>query len=243
MITAKNISKSYGRLEVLKNISLSLKPGKITAILGPNGSGKTTLIKTILGLVHPDGGDLFYDNKPVLKDDNFRSYVGYMPQTSHFPDNLKVPELIRLIADLRSTKVDPEYYVQYFDLKEHYNKPLSSLSGGSRQKVSAILAFIFDLPVIILDEPTVGLDPVSSLKLKELLIRERDKGKTILFTSHIIPTVEEIADELVFILEGNIHFTGTVGELNDSLQQSSLEKSIANLLQKQESHEQVDTHI
>jgi Cu-processing system ATP-binding protein len=220
-------------LKVLRQVNLEIKPGKITAVLGPNGSGKTTLIKSILGLVKPDTGDLTHNGISIIRNDKFRNNMGYMPQTGHFPENLRINELFRLVADLRSSPIDPEYFINYFSLISHCDKPLSELSGGTRQKVSAILAFIFDPQLIILDEPTVGLDPVAGIQLKNLMIDRKDKGKTILFTSHIIPTVEDIADEIVFLLEGRIKFVGTVAEMKDTFRNANLEQAIVNLLNRE----------
>lgn len=217
MITISNLTKTFGSFKALNDVSVEFQPGKITAILGSNGSGKTTLMKTILGLVQPDRGDLLFDGSPLLRDPLLRSRIGYMPQTGRFPDNLKIPDLVKLIAHLRGATADAGELYQYFDLVPHLNKPIGTLSGGMRQKLSAVLAFVFDADVIILDEPTAGLDPGSAIKLKKLIIREKGKGKTIIFTSHIIHVVEEIADEIVFLLEGVVYYNGTVHAMNTLL--------------------------
>lgn len=232
MLEISKVSKTYGRLQVLNEVNLAIEPGKVTAILGPNGSGKTTLIKTILGLVYPDEGSITFNGKYSPGDPYFNALIGYMPQTGHFPDNLKIPEVIRFVADLRRMKIDTGQFYDYFDLHAHLSKPLSTLSGGTRQKLSAILAFIFDPEIIILDEPTVGLDPVSGIALKKLLIEKSKEGKVIIFTSHIMPTVEEIAEDIVFLLEGQIRFRGSIQEMNMHQQVGSLEQSIANILKK-----------
>ena len=233
MITITDLVKSFGKIDVLKKVNLAIPTGKITAILGPNGSGKSTLIKSILGLVIPDSGDISWQGRSILRDNGFRSKIGYMPQIGHFPDHLRIYELFRFISDLRGISADPDRYIQLFQLEKDMKKPLSHLSGGTRQKVSAILAFMFDPEIIILDEPSVGLDPVSSIRLKELVLSEKANGKTLFFTSHVIPTVEEIADEITFILEGEILFQGTASEMKEGAREKTLEMSIAQILEKQ----------
>ena len=108
MIRLKEIEKKFGKFEVLKNISFNVQPGKITAIVGPNGSGKTTIIKTILGLVKPDSGDILIDDKSILDEYQYRKNIGYMPQSASFPENLTVQEVIKMIADLRNDIIDIE---------------------------------------------------------------------------------------------------------------------------------------
>lgn len=233
MIEIKGIRKSFGKLEVLKGFDFSLTQGKITAVLGPNGSGKTTLIKSILGLVLPSTGEIFINGKAISNDWLYRKEIGYLPQIARFPENLKVMEIFKLIEEVRSEKGNYSDLIDQFDLKDFLNKKLRQLSGGTRQKVNIVLTFMFDCPLYILDEPTAGLDPIALIRLKELIQRKREEGKTFLVTTHIMSLVEELADELIFLLEGQIYFKGTFTQMLKAEKEESLEKAIANILKKE----------
>ena len=230
MIQIKNIKKTFGKLAVLQGINIQLDAGKIYAFLGPNGSGKTTLIKSILGLTQPDQGEIIIDNENIKDNWRYKSRIGYMPQIARIPENLTVAELFRMTKDIRKTASSEEYYIDYFDLNGVRNKKLKYLSGGTKQKVNAILAFMFNPDILIFDEPSVGLDPISHLKLKNLMRQEREKGKTILLTTHILSEVEELADEIIFLMDGKIYFEGPVADLIDGQQETNLERAIARLL-------------
>lgn len=230
MISINHLKKSFGKLTVLSDVSFDLAKGGIYAVLGPNGSGKTTFLKILLGMVLPDSGEITYDGKPILSGWQYRKYIGYLPQIARFPDNLRVKELIDMIADIRGVHADPEPLIHLFKLESFLDKRLGNLSGGTRQKVNIVLTFMFDTPVIILDEPTAGLDPVSLIKLKDMLIKARKDGKTILVTSHIMSLVEELADEIIFLLDGKIYFKGSLPELKDLTGTNDLEHSIASIL-------------
>ncbi|MGO3183596.1 MAG: ABC transporter ATP-binding protein [Aequorivita sp.] len=231
MIEIKDLHKKFGKNEVLKGIDLSIAEGGIFSILGPNGSGKTTLIKSILGMVIPDSGEILINGKTLKNDFKYRDRIDYLPQIANFPGNLKVNELIAMIKDLRAGKTtNEEELIELFKLQPFLNKRLVNLSGGTKQKVNLVLTFMFDSPLIILDEPTSGLDPISHLRLKNLIFAEKAKGKTILVTSHILSFVEEIADEIVFILEGKIYFKGSIPELKSKTEQHDFEHAIASIL-------------
>lgn len=231
MIEVKDLHKKFGKNEVLKGIDLSIGKGGIFAILGPNGSGKTTLIKSILGMVLPDSGEISINGKSLKNDFKYRDKIDYLPQIANFPGNLKVNELIAMIKDLRNSKnTNDTKLIELFKLEPFLDKRLVNLSGGTKQKVNLVLTFMFDSPLIILDEPTSGLDPISHLRLKNLIFSEKEKGKTILVTSHILSFVEEISDEIVFLLEGKIYFKGSIPELKSKTEQPDFEHAIASIL-------------
>jgi Cu-processing system ATP-binding protein len=233
MIEVREIRKNFGKQQVLKGFDFSLSVGKITAVLGPNGSGKTTLIKSVLGLVIPSGGQIFFNQKSVFKNWQYRHEIGYLPQIARFPENLKVFELLRLIEDVRGEKGNFSELVHRFDLASFENKKLGQLSGGTRQKVNIVLTFMFDCPVYILDEPTSGLDPIALIRLKDLIAEKKKMGKTFLVTTHIMSLVEELADELIFLLEGQVYFKGTYREMLESEREETLERAIAGILEKE----------
>jgi len=230
MVNIKNLHKNFGSLQVLNGLNLQTPESGIIAVLGPNGSGKTTLIKSVLGMVVPQKGEIEVNGKKVKKHWNYRKDIDYLPQIANFPGNLSVIELIKMIKDLRGKSARDKELISLFKLAPFLDKKLNNLSGGSKQKVNLVLCFMFDSPLIILDEPTSGLDPVSLIRLKKLIQEEKAKGKTILITSHIMSFVEEISDRIVFLLEGKIYFNGTVAELKTETNQQDFEHAIANIL-------------
>ena len=230
MVTIQNLHKKFGKNQVLSGVDLSISEGGIFAVLGPNGSGKTTLIKAILGMVIPNKGDITVLGENIKKNTEYRHKIDYLPQIANFPSNLKVKELIKMIKDLRKPTSEDQRLIDLFKLEPFLDKKLGNLSGGTKQKVNLVLTFMFNSPLIILDEPTTGLDPISLIRLKDLIKAEKAKGKTILITSHIMSFVEEISDEIVFILEGKIYFKGSISELKTKTQQPDFEHAIASIL-------------
>ena len=227
MIQVENLHKKFGKNQVLSKLDLNIEKGGIFAVLGPNGSGKTTLIKSILGMVVPNNGTISIDGNRINNKWKYRHEINYLPQIANFPGNLKVKELITMIKDIRQKPSCEENLVTLFGLEPFLNKKLATLSGGTKQKVNLVLAFMFDNPIIILDEPTTGLDPMALIRLKELIAEEKKKGKTILLTSHIMQFVAEIADVIVYLLEGKIYFKGSIEELKAKTEQTDLEHAIA----------------
>lgn len=231
MIEIKNLKKIFGKSEVLKGINLSIESGKVTAVVGPNGSGKTTLIKSILGLVKPTYGSIVVDGENIHNNFVYRNKIGYMPQIAKYPENLTANELLSLVKELRSTAdAGSSELIKSFKLSEEVEKPFKNLSGGTKQKVSAVIAFAFDPKIYFLDEPTAGLDPVSSSFFKDLVLKEKQNKKTIVLTSHIMSEVQELADEIVFLLEGEIRFKGTIESLLRDQNETKLERAIAELM-------------
>ena len=230
MVTIQNLYKNFGKNDVLKGVDLSIKDGGIFAVLGPNGSGKTTLIKSILGMVIPNKGEISVLGENIKKSSDYRHKIDYLPQIANFPSNLKVKELIKMIKDLRGNTSNDEHLIELFRLAPFLNKKLGTLSGGTKQKVNIVLTFMFDSPLIVLDEPTTGLDPISLIRLKDLIQKEKSNGKTILITSHIMSFVEEVSDEIVFLLEGQIYFKGTIQDLKTKTNQPDFEHAIASIL-------------
>lgn len=231
MIEVKGLRKKFGRLEVLKELDARIEDNKITALVGHNGSGKTTLIKCLLGLDNFDGGDISINNFKLNGDWHYRNQIGYMPQIARFPENLTASEVITMISDLRAgSKTQATDLVSYFQLSSEMEKPLKTLSGGTRQKVNAILALMFDPEILILDEPTAGLDPISSSLLKDKIHAEKEAGKTIIITSHIMSEIQELADTILYLLDGKIFFEGPVDKLIEQTGEKNLERAIAQMM-------------
>jgi Cu-processing system ATP-binding protein len=235
MITITGLTKRFGKLDVLRSLDLEMGAGRVTAIVGPNGAGKTTLIKAMLGLTRADAGSITIDGNRVAEDPAYRAAIGYMPQSARFPENLTGAELLSMLRDLRdaTTAVD-EGLIRQFGLEGELTKPLRTLSGGTRQKVNAAMAFLFDPAVLILDEPTAGLDPVASGILKNKVREARTAGKTLVLTSHIMSELEELADDVAFLLDGQVRFAGPVHDLKVKTRQLSLEHAIAEMMTRPE---------
>ena len=232
MIEIRGLNKYYNRNHILKDISLDIKEPGIYAVLGPNGSGKTTLLKSIIGLVLPRSGEVMVNETPVNETHMYRTEISYLPQIARFPDNLRVYELIRMIKDIRNQDGDEKPLIDLFQLQPEMKKRLGNLSGGTRQKVNMVLGFLFDTPIIILDEPTVSLDPVALAKFKTLISEKKKQGKIILYTTHIMSLVEEFSDRIVLLMEGRIIFKGRLAEILTESGRDSLENAIAYLVDK-----------
>lgn len=234
MISIDTISKRFGSLMALNQVSLNLSSGKSYALIGPNGSGKTTLIKSVLGLVVPSSGNIFFDGNSILHDWKYREKIGYMPQIGRYPENMRIGQLIDMMKNIRQNPDVDEELIEAFNLYKIYDKRMHTLSGGTRQKVSASLAFLFHAPVLILDEPTAGLDPVSVEILKEKIILEKRMGKLMIITSHILSDLDELATEVVYMFEGKIQYNNSLETLKKETQETKLNKAIATLIRQRD---------
>ncbi|SHH16880.1 Cu-processing system ATP-binding protein [Chryseolinea serpens] len=235
MISFRNVSKKFGKLQVLDSVTLDVYPSKSYALIGPNGSGKTTMIKSLLGLVVPTSGDIVFEEKSILTDWQYREKIGYMPQIGRYPENITIGQLVDMMRNIRPSqdKIDEEL-IDAFKLYKIYDKKMHSLSGGTRQKVSAALAFLFNPPVLILDEPTAGLDPVSVEIFKEKITAEKLKGKLMLITSHVLNDLDELTTDVVYIFEGRIQYHNSIEALKRETNEKRLGKAIATLIQQKE---------
>lgn len=232
MIQIENLYKSFGSLDVLKGMNLNIPKGQATGIVGPNGSGKTTLIKSILGLVKPDSGTIYVNDVKLNGNWLYRQDIGYMPQVARYPENMKVNELLEFIKGLR--KQDPVFeneLIEQFNLGPELEKSLRVLSGGNRQKVGATLAMMFNPKLLFFDEPTAGLDPQASYKFKKRVKSEKNNGKTVLITSHIMSELEQLVDYVVFILDGKIRYYGSMENLLEENKEERLEAAIARMME------------
>ncbi len=229
MVQVRNVTKRYDSVEALKGVSVRFPRG-VTALVGPNASGKTTLLKCILGLVLPQEGEIRVMGEPVTGHPEIRRHIGYMPQMVQFPESLTVEEILDWVQDIRGQRVKVEPWIQWLQLEAFLDKPFGTLSGGTRQKVGMVVALMFDPPILILDEPTAGLDPLSNALFKERIQEEKARGKTIVLTSHIISELETLADRVVFLLEGRVVFEGSRDDLLDHTGETSMERAVARLM-------------
>lgn len=233
MIDIRSVQKNYGKQRVLSDISLAFAPGQSVALIGPNGSGKTTLIKIILGMVIPDSGEVSVNGALIKGHCKYRKDIGYMPQIGRFPDQMNVRQLFDLMKSIRGDVHVRDYDLQLyesFEIGGWAGKKLGALSGGMRQKVSAALAFLFNPRILILDEPTAALDPVSNEVFKEKLKVTIAAGKLILITSHILNELDEITTHVAYLMEGKIQFYRSLELLKSETSESRLNRIVAQLI-------------
>lgn len=234
MIEISHLTKSFGKFRALDDISLHLQEGRAISLLGPNGSGKTTLIKSILGLVIPEKGTITIGGKPVKKDDSYRARIGYMPQIGRYPENMTIAQVFAMIKELRKDTTDyDESLIGDLGLHQMLHKTMRSLSGGTRQKVSACLAFLFRPDIYILDEPTAGLDPVSSEVFKDKILQERAAGKLVLITSHVLSDLEGLVSHIIYLQEGKLMLYQAIETLQETTGEQRLNRVIARVMQQQ----------
>lgn len=238
MIRIEKLNKQFKKLRALNEISVSFEKGQVVSLIGPNGSGKTTLIKTILGMVKPDSGKIFFRDEYINGGYDYRKYIGYMPQIGRYPDNMKIGQLFDMLKNIRNKseeELDTEL-IKQFDLYNMYEKPMRTLSGGTRQKVSAAIAFLFNPEVLILDEPTAGLDPLASEMLKEKIKKsaesggEKQKNKLILITSHILSDLDELTTHVMYMQDGKMQFLKEIELLREETGEIKLGKAIASIM-------------
>lgn len=223
MIHVKDLSISYGtNTYAVKNVSFSIESGNIVSIIGPNGSGKSSLIKGILGLVQPKEGSIQFHNNII---NSYR--IGYMPQTPRFPTNIKVKELISFFKKLET--VDENRFEKLFsllDLKHHVEKKIGTLSGGTKQKISILQCFSTKKDLYVIDEPTASLDPYISHLLKNLLIEQKKQGSLVLFSTHILSELQELADRFLLLSEGSILIDDTPKNFLEKNKKANMDEAL-----------------
>lgn len=231
MITIDHIEKKFGKFNALNNISVQFEQGQTVALIGPNGSGKTTLLKCMLEMVIPDHGQILFNGVNIKNDSQYRRKIGYMPQIGRFPDNMSIAQVFDMMKDIRKDeKNTDDELVEAFGLDQIMDKRMRTLSGGTRQKVGASLAFMFNPDVLILDEPTAGLDPLSSEILKAKILKERDKGKLVLITSHVLSDLDEMITDVLYLQEGRLQFFKPLETLKEETGEYNLTRAIAGIM-------------
>jgi Cu-processing system ATP-binding protein len=234
MIEIKNLTKKFNKFTALNQVNIRFNDGHSVALIGPNGCGKTTLIKCILGLNVVEDGDILVNNESVKEHYLYRKNIGYMPQIGRYPENMTIAQTIQMIKDTRKvseSELDTEL-LEAFELENIFDKKMRTLSGGTTQKVSAVLAFLFNPNIIILDEPTAGLDPLASEILKNKIIKEKNKGKLIIITSHLLSELDDIVSEIVFMNEGKVIVHQSVEELMTERKTEKISESIISILKE-----------
>lgn len=233
MIKIENLTKRFKKLNALDNVSADIPGGRVVSLIGPNGSGKTTLIKCILGMVRPDSGSIYFDNNLIRNDFRYRARIGYMPQIGRYPDNMRIGQVLDMIKNIRGvndSRLDDELY-KAFEIDRIRDKYMQSLSGGTRQKVSATLAFMFNPDVFVLDEPTAGLDPVASEILKDKIESEKNRGKLVLISSHILSDLDELTDDVMYLHDGQLQFYDSLAGIKQLTGEDRLSRAIARIIE------------
>ena len=231
MVTINGLEKRFGSRVVLDRVDCVIGSGRVTALVGANGAGKTTLIKTLLGLARPDCGSIIVHGEIVTDAPGYRKLIGYMPQIARFPAHLSGRDLLDMVTALRADGVVPDLSLaDEFGLGEQFDRPLGELSGGTRQKINAVLAFAFEPALLVLDEPTAGLDPLACRVLKDRIHAERARGTAVLITSHVLPELDELADDVLFLADGVVQWAGDLRALKRTTGEPTFERAVAHLL-------------
>jgi len=217
IINIENLTKNYGKARGIENVSFDVKKGEIFGFIGPNGAGKSTTIRLLLGLIYPTSGKATIFDKDIVADGpEIRKNIGYLPSEVFYYDNMKVIDLLKYSASFYSG----DYSSRIKELSEYMeldlNRKIDDLSYGNKKKVGIVQGLLHQPDLIILDEPTSGLDPLMQQKFFTLLESERDRGATILFSSHILSEVQRLCDRVAIIKEGKIIRVESVSDLNDN---------------------------
>ena len=232
MIEIKNVSKTYnGKKKVLKNVSFKIESGEIFAFIGHNGAGKTTMIKSIMGILDFEEGNILIDNKSIKEEPlECKKIMAYVPDNPDLYENMKAIDFINFICDMYEVPEDirrdnTTKYAKMFEIEDKLNDDISSFSHGMKQKVALIAALAHDPKVLIMDEPFVGLDPKAVYDMKEIMRDMTKNGKTIFFSTHILDVAEKLCDRVAIIKDGTIVKVGNMKDIkgDESLEQVFLE--------------------
>ncbi len=217
-IIVDKIAKSFGATQAVKDVSFDVHPGEIFGLLGPNGSGKTTSIRIILDIYQPDSGSVTILDGPMTNEK--LNHIGYIPEERGLYQDVPLDRGLTYLASLKGLTEDqikerlPKYLAK-FDLTEHAKKKAKELSKGMQQKGQLIAALIHDPEIIIIDEPFSALDPINTQLVKDLLIEQRNAGKTIVMCTHQMNQVEQLCDRLVLINQGQVLLQGELSEIRN----------------------------
>jgi len=215
-ISVSNLAKSFGSAKAVHDVSFDVRTGEIFGLLGPNGAGKTTTIRMILDIFKPDHGDIKILGGPMTE--HKKEQIGYLPEERGLYKDLKVEDCVLYLAELkgmsrRNAAERADAYFKQLDLTEHKHKKVSDLSKGMQQKVQIITTLIHQPKLIIIDEPFSGLDPVNTRTIQEILLKERERGTSIIMSTHQMYQVEEMCDRIVLINKGDSVLYGPVDEI------------------------------
>jgi ABC-2 type transport system ATP-binding protein len=230
MLDARSLTKYYAAIPAIRDISFTVPRGAVLGLLGPNGSGKSTTVSILTGLLEPSGGGVFFDGidiRECLLD--YKARIGYVPEEAHLYNYLTGPEYLQFIGQLRSlpgaalrTKIAA--FLEIFGLTEDQHAPLSAYSKGMRQKILISAALMHNPDVVIFDEPDSGLDVTSSLVLRSLVQALAAEGRMVVYSSHVLEIVEQVATDVLILQDGRVAAHGSVAELRGLMKLASLEQ-------------------
>ena len=217
MIDVCNLTKSYGRIKAVKDISFKAHAGQVLTFLGPNGAGKSTTIKAITGLIRPTSGKVSLDGFDIIRQSvAAKARLGYVPDRPYLYQKLTGRELLRFLGNLRKIEdceAKSQSWLEFFQLQDFANELIETYSHGMRQKLTFITAFLHDPKVLVIDEPMVGLDPRAAKQVRKLMRDYALKGNTVLLTTHSMEVAEAVSDRVLLINKGGIAAEGTLAEL------------------------------
>jgi ABC-type multidrug transport system ATPase subunit len=225
VVEVRELSKSYGSIRAIDRISFDVQPGQAVALLGPNGSGKTTTLRSVAGLLRPDSGTIRVCGVDLRREyRRARQHFSYLPQHASFPANVTVREVVEFHAKLRGINGDRVVAAlrEAGVSESEEERMVGGLSGGMRQRLSLAVAGMPPVPLLLLDEPTANLDPEATLRLRELASRWREEGRSLLFATHVLTDVEELADKVVVLVSGKPVAELNVPDLRADLRQFAL---------------------
>jgi ABC-2 type transport system ATP-binding protein len=229
MLDVRSLTKWYGAIRAVSDVSFTLAPGEVLGYLGPNGSGKTTTVGMLLGLVTPSGGQVLFRGADIADDPvDYRRHVGYVPEQPHLYPYLSGAEYLQLVADLRDIDARVSRrritaLLELFGLESQAQAALSSYSKGMRQKILISAALLHDPSLLVFDEPVSGLDATSALVFRHLLGELARSGKAVLYCSHELDAVEKSCSRVLVLHHGHVVAHDTVERLRDRLSEGSLE--------------------
>ncbi|PYE56497.1 ABC transporter ATP-binding protein [Deinococcus yavapaiensis] len=244
MIEVLNFHKRFGRHTAVSDLSFTVKPGELFGLLGPNGAGKTTTIRAMVGLTRPTDGVVRVGGFDVWKDPvRAKAAFGFIPDRPYLYGKLTARELLRFIRDLhgKGSDHDIERWLEFFSLEHFANELIETFSHGMKQKLTIITALLPDPPVLIVDEPMVGLDPRAAKLVRELFQDYANKGRTVLLTTHSLPLAEAVATRITVLDRGRVLGMGTLDELRETtrtgvggVEGESLERIFFRLVEEEE---------
>jgi ABC-2 type transport system ATP-binding protein len=236
MLTVHHLTKYYGALAAIQDLSFEVRPGEVLGLLGPNGSGKSTTVKILTGLLQPTGGSVRLDGHDIQADlEAYKTILGYVPEEPYLYSYLTGPEYLRLVGGLRrlsDVRIDDKInqFLQALDLYDDRYQTLASYSKGMKQKVLIAAALLHDPRVVVLDEPFSGLDVSAARVLKTVVRALAAGGKVIVFSSHVLEVVEQVCSRVVILKDGRIVGQDSVANLRATLQLPSLDAVFASLV-------------
>lgn len=214
MIQIQEVTKQYGKKQALHPISFEIPKGEVVALCGGNGAGKSTLMKAITAIHRPSSGTIQLNGISIQNKNNYKKQFGYMPDDLLFPIHLTAKENLEMMAHMQQVPIEKVgECLQKVGLFEVQDASVKSFSKGMHQRLNFAQSLLSESPILLLDEPTNGLDPYWVSRLQEMIKEEQARGRTILFTTHLLPIVERIADRLIFIREGQLLFDEKVATI------------------------------